>query len=692
MPPKRPAQRRTTNRLVSPALMHRQRGLMSIREVNAGDASDSDESSSSSKSLDDEDLTNGRSKTSLDEIDRIAKMSMVGEGGGSPVQKFGKRAKIDKFGSFDENEEPAEARDEEKKEEPSQEQPQAPNNNSSNNNEPDSRVDSNTHNSGAEEEKPETTPETEEEGEKEKEKGRENPTKPAPIERKGSIRLRSVRRESLDNNENEKLLAKKASQEHDGDDDSADDSVDGSDEDHGAGEGEEGSERRRSVSSSAAEVYRRNSYSQAIDTFHLSKYYQEAMLKAQRGGGERAKTWTPKQRWLNAIHTVLRGVRAVNAFLPQAYKKRKAERVAESKKKDAWHSVKKTAVQQAVQNRMAMEFKVDAVENAKSVGFAFGKSADRQLFENCLNILKMEHKKRSRPDVVMLLSLLKGNAFFSKLEYEVKLELASVMSLVSFKEGVNVFKQGDVGNLFFIVLNGEVDVFVTHMGIQFKACTYNVGGSFGERALLTSEPRAATVTCTEDSDFLIIGRRDYLRVLRDVHEREALQKIQFLKTVRYFDMLPSNICEEIAQKFHKKRYGRNEIVIRESDKHTHLHIIRTGECRVLKRVKLNGEVVFLETRHLSSRDFFGQEDKSVNQFSVLSLSFAEVYSCHVNDLKNIEHPELQKCIQDMKSFADKFDYYNEEETLKDVYKEQQKWEERKKGVMEDIMKYKHRNN
>ena len=76
----------------------------------------------------------------------------------------------------------------------------------------------------------------------------------------------------------------------------------------------------------------------------------------------------------------------------------------------------------------------------------------------------------------------------------------------------------------------------------------------------------------------------------------------------------------------------------------------------------------------------------------MSLSFAEVYSCHVNDLKNIEHPELQKCIQDMKSFADKFDYYNEEETLKDVYKEQQKWEERKKGVMDDIMKYKPRNN
>ncbi|GMH79749.1 hypothetical protein TL16_g08257 [Triparma laevis f. inornata] len=701
-------------------------------------------------------MTTGRNPNSLDAIDAIAKMSMQGAHANSPVQKFGRKAKIDKFGSFDENdgvgkEEVEEKKGEEKKEEVKEEvkekekeEPKTemdkdkpemwnidgtemdlnakyktggqlwylqdralgaikageeiagePMSEHAKTREAERREEcgvelkkgdgdgdgdggDNDEDENNGEEKLETTSEVE------TKPNPTNPNKPPPFERKGSIRLRSVRRESLDNNENEKLMAKRASQEHGDDSDS-----DGSDDSSNNGEEEEegGGERRRSISSGAAEVFRKNSYAQAIDTFHLSKYYKEAMARAQEKGGEAAKTWTPKQRWLNAIHTVLRGVRAVNAFLPQAYKKRKDEKKAAEKKKDAWHSVKKTAVQQAVQNRMAMEFKVDSVENTKSVGFAFGKSADRQLFENCLNILKMEHKKRSRPDVVMLLSLLKGNAFFSKLEYEVKLELASVMNLSNFKEGQNVFKQGDVGNLFFIVLQGEVDVFVTHMGIQFKACTYNVGGSFGERALLTSEPRAATCTCTEDSDFLVIGRRDYLRVLRDVHERESLQKIQFLKTVRYFDMLPGYICEEIAQKFQKKRYGRNEIIIREGDKHTHLHIIRTGESRVLKKVKLGGETVHLETRHLSSRDFFGQEDKSVNQFSVLSLSFAEVYSCHVNDLKNIERPELHRCIQDMKAFALKFDHYNNEETLKEVFKKQNRWEERKSAVMKDLMEY-----
>ena len=92
--------------------------------------------------------------------------------------------------------------------------------------------------------------------------------------------------------------------------------------------------------------------------------------------------------------------------------------------------------------------------------------------------------------------------------------------------------------------------------------------SFGERALLTSEPRAATVACVTDSDFLVIGRRDYLRVLRDVHERESTAKISFLKTVRYFDALPSTVCEEVAQKVRKTGLGLGVIGVRSEVKKT----------------------------------------------------------------------------------------------------------------------------
>ena len=303
--------------------------------------------------------------------------------------------------------------------------------------------------------------------------------------------------------------------------------------------------------------------------------------------------------------------------------------------------------------------------------------------------MKTQHKQRSRPDVIMLLSLLKGNQFFSNLDYEVKLDLARIMGLQSNKEGSNVFRQGDVGSLFYIVMQGKADVFVNHMGIQFKACTYVVGGSFGERALLTSEPRAATVTCVTDCDFLVISKRDYLRVLREVHEREFVQKIQFLKTVRYFGDLPPEILDEIAAKFTKKRYGSNEVIVLEGEKRTHLNIIRNGECRVLKSVNFSGDENnprpgHLETRQLSSRDFFGEDGNSFNTVSILSRSFAEVYCIHVNDLKNVEDNELQKCVRDMKEFADRFSIYHDSDYLVDAFVKQQQWDKQKKLVLSEI--------
>jgi CRP-like cAMP-binding protein len=271
----------------------------------------------------------------------------------------------------------------------------------------------------------------------------------------------------------------------------------------------------------------------------------------------------------------------------------------------------------------------------------------------------------------------------------VKLNLAKVMGLVSVKEGSNVFKQGDDGSLFYIVMQGEADVFVNHMGIQFKACTYNIGGSFGERALLTSEPRAATVTCVTDCDFLVISKRDYLRVLREVHEREFKQKIEFLKTVRYFGDLPNEILEELAAKFTKKRYGSNEVIVLEGEKRTHLHIIRNGECRVLKSVNFGSEARpqpgHLETRQLGSRDFFGEDASGFNTVSVLSRSFAEVYLIHINDMKNSSMKEVQGCVESMRTFAERFEIYGDAGFLMDTFKQQQKWEKKKKLVLDEIM-------
>ena len=43
--------------------------------------------------------------------------------------------------------------------------------------------------------------------------------------------------------------------------------------------------------------------------------------------------------------------------------------------------------------------------------------------------------------------------------------------------------------------------------------TIEKGGSFGERALIKNENRAATIFCLEDSFFAVLTRSDYMMII-----------------------------------------------------------------------------------------------------------------------------------------------------------------------------------
>ena len=69
---------------------------------------------------------------------------------------------------------------------------------------------------------------------------------------------------------------------------------------------------------------------------------------------------------------------------------------------------------------------------------------------------------------------------------------------------------------------------------------------------------------------------------------------------------------------------------------------------------------------------------------MLSTSFAEVYTIHVNDLKNFTDPALKGLAGELRSFAQTFERYNDEDYLKEQFKEQRGWEMQKKAMMQDV--------
>ncbi|HYX75551.1 MAG TPA: cyclic nucleotide-binding domain-containing protein, partial [Gaiellaceae bacterium] len=104
------------------------------------------------------------------------------------------------------------------------------------------------------------------------------------------------------------------------------------------------------------------------------------------------------------------------------------------------------------------------------------------------------------------LALLHGIPIFAPLPPVTIEQLASHLSHVRVTAGEPVFRQGDHGDHFYVVAEGEVMV----APVGRPAVTLGPGGSFGEVALLRDVPRTATVIASTDVELLALERNVFI--------------------------------------------------------------------------------------------------------------------------------------------------------------------------------------
>ena len=106
-----------------------------------------------------------------------------------------------------------------------------------------------------------------------------------------------------------------------------------------------------------------------------------------------------------------------------------------------------------------------------------------------------------------------------KLSPEAMQELSGSLEEVVRKANSNIICEGDEGNSFFIIRDGEVKCTkVGHAEEVSKRLTR--GDFFGELALLSADKRAATVTVTEKLAVLSIDRSSFTRLLGNLQPPE----------------------------------------------------------------------------------------------------------------------------------------------------------------------------
>ena len=105
--------------------------------------------------------------------------------------------------------------------------------------------------------------------------------------------------------------------------------------------------------------------------------------------------------------------------------------------------------------------------------------------------------------------LLYGVPLFQPLRRPLVEQLASRLERMAVPAGEVVVREGDGGDLFYVIESGALDA--SHDGRVLSHMT--TGDHFGEIALLRDVPRTATVVATEDSVLRTIQREDFLAAL-----------------------------------------------------------------------------------------------------------------------------------------------------------------------------------
>jgi putative ABC transport system ATP-binding protein len=102
---------------------------------------------------------------------------------------------------------------------------------------------------------------------------------------------------------------------------------------------------------------------------------------------------------------------------------------------------------------------------------------------------------------------------FADLQTSTLTEVADKMMVEQAEPDDVVIRQGDPGELFYLIRSGEVDVVVEHDGQSKKVAQLGQGQYFGEAALLRDEPRNATIIARTECTFYTLGKADFKDVL-----------------------------------------------------------------------------------------------------------------------------------------------------------------------------------
>ncbi|MBO0741572.1 MAG: cyclic nucleotide-binding domain-containing protein [Hyphomicrobiaceae bacterium] len=113
-----------------------------------------------------------------------------------------------------------------------------------------------------------------------------------------------------------------------------------------------------------------------------------------------------------------------------------------------------------------------------------------------------------RRDFVVTFAMVARVPLFARLDAAAIADLVAILRARTVPSGTTIIRRGDRGDAMYLIASGRVEV-----ESAAGKVVLDEGEFFGEMALLSREPRSATVTSLRSTDLLVLDADDFLRLV-----------------------------------------------------------------------------------------------------------------------------------------------------------------------------------
>ncbi|CAD8098485.1 unnamed protein product [Paramecium sonneborni] len=329
-------------------------------------------------------------------------------------------------------------------------------------------------------------------------------------------------------------------------------------------------------------------------------------------------------------------------------------------------------------------------------------------------LLQVPIEQRTQPICKDIAEIAQQIKFLS--QYKQKpdfLELCKNLYLKTYEKRQYIFKQGDQGDAFYVILNGSVKVYIDEP-TEFKnfmqlkeIAQLGKGDAFGEISLLYNSKRTATVISNERSDLIVLEKdafQEYMKTIDNSNEMKTValnRLLQFLESLPVFQMFNKDLLVQLCTKCQIQIYPSQQILLKQGVEPTQMYIIKSGRVKAIKKIKWNLEDYpssLIRGQTTSSTDLFNQDvyfeidelgdGEIFGDFALLNEEESECsYITSIpSEIISISSFNLKMIVpQDrLEAYQKQIKQYPEDDDLKLLYEEKRNWNQYKRKLIKNI--------